>query len=167
MAGSNRAGGVMTTYLYGIIIGLHTLGAIVWVGGMFFSVVVLRPAVAGFEAAERLALWRAVLPVFFRWVGIAALVLLATGLGALDLYHGGLWGGGPHVDLMMLFGLAMVVLFLYVLALPWRGFKAALAAGDLAAAAAHMERIRTIVGTNLGLGLATAFIGAAGTFLGH
>jgi len=155
------------TYLYGIIIGLHTLGAVIWVGGMFFTVVILRPSLAGIAAPERLALWRAVLPTFFRWVAVAVLVLLATGLGALHLYHGGLLGGGPHVDLMMLFGLAMVILFLYVVALPWRGFKAALAAGDLAAAADRLERIRAVVGTNLGLGLATAFIGAAGTFLGH
>ena len=87
-----------------------------------------------------------------------------TGAGGFD---GGLMGGGPHVVLMMLFGLVMVVLYLYVLALPWRGFKKALAAGDLATAAARLERIRVVVSVNLALGLVTAFIGAAGTFLGH
>ena len=155
------------TYLYGIIIGLHLLGTIVWVGGMFFAVMILRPAALGFAAAERLALWRVVLPGFFRWVALAVLLLLVTGMIALSLYHGGLMGGGPHVVLMMLFGLVMVVLYLYVLALPWRGFKKALAAGDLATAAARLERIRVVVSVNLALGLVTAFIGAAGTFLGH
>ena len=155
------------TYLYGIIIGLHLLGAIVWVGGMFFSVVILRPAVSGFAAPERLALWRAVLPGLFRWAALAALLLLTTGMVALDLYHGGLMGGGLHVVLMMLFGLVMVALYLYVLLLPWRGFKKALAASDLANAANRLDHIRRVVTVNLGLGLVTAFIGAAGTFLGH
>jgi len=154
-------------YLYGTIIGLHLLGAVLWVGGMFFAVAVLRPSLAGQSPAERMAVWRLVLPRFFRWVAAAIVLLVVTGLGALHLYHGGLFGAGLHVDVMMLFALVMVAFYLFAVALPWRAFRKALDGGDLAAAAHHLDHVKAVVSVNLGLGLVTAFIGAAGTFIGH
>ena len=45
---------------------IHVLSAVVWVGGMFFALLVLRPAVGPLEPAVRLALWRRVFARFFR-----------------------------------------------------------------------------------------------------
>ena len=39
---------------------LHEWGAIVWVGGMFFALIVLRPATGPLDPPARLALWRRV-----------------------------------------------------------------------------------------------------------
>ena len=39
-----------------ILITLHLLAAVVWVGGMFFAYVVLRPGMAVLEPPQRLAL---------------------------------------------------------------------------------------------------------------
>ena len=49
-------------------VSLHILAAIVWIGGMFFAVLVLRPAAGPLEPPDRLALWRRVFARFFPWV---------------------------------------------------------------------------------------------------
>ncbi len=155
-------------YTYGITIGLHTLAVAIWVGGMFFALVALGPAAAALPPAERLALWRRVLPRFFRWVWVSIIVLLVTGYFALLVgYRGGLTGGGLHVDIMQIIGLVMVSLFFALYFGPWHGFKHAMAASDTVRAGQCLARIRQIVTINLVLGLVNSFIGAAGTFIGH
>jgi len=54
----------------GMIIGmtLHVLAAVIWVGGMFFAHMVLRPSAGPLEPAVRLSLWSRVFPRFFFWV---------------------------------------------------------------------------------------------------
>ena len=54
---------------------VHTLAAVVWVGGMFFAHQALRPAAAALDPPLRLPLWSRVFDRFFAWV-IAAIVLL-------------------------------------------------------------------------------------------
>ncbi len=50
----------------GIALLLHLLAAVVWVGGMFFAYVALRPvAAAQLEPPARLTLWAGVFKVFF------------------------------------------------------------------------------------------------------
>jgi len=75
-----------------MIIGLaiHTLGAIVWVGGMFFAYVILRPSAGALEPAVRLSLWCRVFSRFFGWVWLSVAALLASGFGMVFLALGGL-----------------------------------------------------------------------------
>jgi len=151
-------------FAFALALALHTVAAAVWVGGMFFAYLVLRPAIADLAVDERLGLWLKVLPVFFRWVWLAVATLLATGYGVLLLgYRGGLGGGGLHIDIMQATGLTMIALFAYLFFVPWQGLRAAMAAGDLDAASRQQGRIRVIVGVNLALGLFTAAVGATGT----
>lgn len=148
---------------YSLALALHTVAAVIWVGGMFFAHMALRPALAAMEPAERLGLWLRLLPRFFAWVWAAVLALLATGYGMLFLgYLGGLGGGGMTVDVMQVTGLVMMVLFVYLFFAPWQAFKRAMKAGDLAEAAENQARIRRIVTVNLVLGLVTTAIGASG-----
>ena len=58
---------------------LHIFSAVVWVGGMFFALFVLRPATAGLEPGPRLDLWLRVFERFFAWVFAAIVLLLASG----------------------------------------------------------------------------------------
>jgi len=154
-------------YTYGLTMGLHTLAAVVWVGGMFFAHVVLRPALGQLEPQQRLAVWRAVLPRFFVWVWLSVVTLLATGYGVLLVgFRGGFTGGPTHVDIMQLSGLVMMGLYTQLFFGPWQGFKRAFAAGDLAKAVEYQTRIRHIVTINLVLGMATIFIGTVGSLLG-
>lgn len=141
---------------------LHVFSAIVWVGGMFFAVLVLRPASGPLDPGPRLHLWLRVLDRFFKWVVAAIVLLLASGFA---LVLGG-YAGGPHVNLMMGFGVVMVLIFLHLFFAPWKRFRAGLAAGDNAAAAGQLNQIRILVIVNLVLGLITAAIGASGRYWG-
>lgn len=154
--------------LFAVAIGLHTLAAVIWVGGMFFAHMALRPSLTEMSPPERLGLWRRVLPRFFSWVWLSILTILVTGYGVLFTgYRGGIGGGALHVDTMQASGLVMVVLFVYLFFGPFRSFKRFVAQGDIPAAAASQARIRQIVTVNLALGVFTVFIGAAGTFIGY
>ena len=48
---------------------LHVMGVVVWVGGMFFAYMALRPVAASvLEPPQRLTLWAGVFGKFFPWV---------------------------------------------------------------------------------------------------
>lgn len=144
-----------------LAIALHTLAAVVWVGGMFFAHMALRPAVGPMTPKDRLELWSRVFPRFFTWVWLALATLLASGYGMVIVTTG--FGAAPmHVHIMQGTGLVMMALFLVLFFGPYKGFRAAMAAGDLPAAAGHQGRIRRIVAINLALGLLTSALGAGG-----
>lgn len=147
-----------------ILLALHALAAVVWVGGMFFAYLVLRPAAGPLEPPQRLALWHRVFGRFFPWVWAAVAVLLASGYGLLFLVLGGFAGAGMHVHLMQTLGLVMMALFAHLFFAPWRRFGRAVAAGDWPAAGKQLDGIRRIVAINLVLGLATVAIGAGGRY---
>lgn len=145
---------------------LHILGSVIWVGGMFFAYVVLRPASGALEGPSRLRLWRGVFERFFPWVWASVAALLVSGYGMLFLGLGGFAGAGVHVHVMQLTGLVMIALFLHLFFAPWRRFRRALDANDTEAAARQLDQIRIIVATNLVLGLVTSAIGASGRYWG-
>ncbi|MET0093358.1 MAG: hypothetical protein ABW120_07480, partial [Sedimenticola sp.] len=63
-----------------IALTLHLLGTVVWVGGMFFAHMALRPVAAELlEPPQRLPLLKGVLDRFFRWVWLAVVLILVTG----------------------------------------------------------------------------------------
>jgi uncharacterized membrane protein len=151
---------------YALPLALHALAAIVWVGGMFFAHMTVRPSVLALPPPQRLPLMRAIMGRFFAWVWVAIVTLLATGYGVLLFgYGGGMGGGGPYVDAMQGIGGVMMALFLYLFFAPWQSFKLAVAAEDFPKAAGHLARIRWIIAVNLVLGLITAAIGAMGAFV--
>lgn len=145
---------------------LHALAAVVWVGGMFFAYLVLRPAAGSLDQAARLGLWRGVFTRFFPWVWAAVLALLLSGYGMLFLGLGGFAGAGLHVHIMQLTGLLMMALFLHLYFAPWRRLQQALDAGQLPEAARRLDQIRLIVLINLCLGVLTVAIGASGRYWG-
>ncbi|EME69595.1 integral membrane protein [Paramagnetospirillum caucaseum] len=158
---------MLSDHAYAIAMALHTLAAVVWVGGMFFAHLILRPVLAERAAAERLAVWRGVFPRFFFWVWISIAVLLATGYSTLLLgFKAGFTGGPGHVDIMQLIGLVMIALYFQLFFGPWQGFKRAFADGDFPKAAGYQVRIRHIVTVNLILGLLSIVVGVAGSLLG-
>jgi uncharacterized membrane protein len=60
----------------------------------------------------------------------------------------------------------MMLIFLHLYFAPWKRFRAAIAAGDTAAAAAQLNQIRILVTINLALGLITVAIGSSGRYWG-
>lgn len=144
---------------------LHILAAVIWVGGMFFAHVMLRPSVGPLEPAVRLALWRRVLGQFFAWVWACIAALLASGYGMVAAF-GGFGAVAVYIDIMQGVGIVMMLAFGHLFFAPWKRFRRALDAGDLAGAAAQLAQIRHIVTFNLVLGLAVVVIGATGRYWG-
>lgn len=145
---------------------LHAIAAVVWVGGMFFALVLLRPATAPLEPGPRLLLWSRVLDRFFAWVIAAIVVLLASGYGMIFEVYAGFGGVGLHIHLMQGLGIIMMLLFFHLYFAPWRRFRAALARPDYPAAAGQLNQIGLIVTINLVLGLVTVAVGSSGRYWG-
>jgi uncharacterized membrane protein len=151
-----------------MIIGLalHVLGAIIWVGGMFFAHMVLRPSAGGLEPAVRLLLWSRVLTRFFFWVWLAVAALLLSGFGMISAGLGGFAALGSYIRLMMMVGLLMMAIYVYLYFAPWQRFRRAVAREDWPAAEASIRQIRMLVTINLILGMLTAVIGSSGRYYG-
>ena len=145
---------------------LHSLAAVVWVGGMFFALLALRPATAPLEPGPRLELWSRVLDRFFAWVIAAIVLLLASGYAMIFGVYAGFRGIGLHVHIMQSIGIVMMLLFFHLYFAPWRRFRAALTRQDQAAAAGQLAQIRLIVTINLLLGLVTVAVGSSGRYWG-
>lgn len=145
---------------------VHSLAAIVWVGGMFFALLVLRPATGPLDLGPRLQLWERVLGRFFAWVFVAIALLLASGFAMIFGVFAGFRGIGAHVNIMMALGIVMMLAFFHIYFSPWKRFRAAVARQDFPAAAVQLNQIRWIVTLNLALGLVTVAVGSSGRYWG-
>src|SRR5262245_4145002 len=94
-----------------LLVALHVIAAVIWVGGMFFAYMVLRPSAGPLEASARLALWHRVLGRFFPWVWASIVVLLVSGYAMLFLRFGGFQTAPVYVNVMQLTGIVMMLLF--------------------------------------------------------
>jgi len=140
---------------------LHILSAVVWVGGMFFAHQMVRPSVGPLDAAVRLPLWQRIFARFFSWVWVAILLLLVSGLTMQ-----GLGVGGLHVEIMEGLGIIMMLAFGHLYFVPWQRFRRAVEGADFPAAALQLNQIRRIVEFNLALGLIVVMVGATGRYWG-
>ena len=133
---------------------LHLLGVVVWVGGMFFAHMALRPSVQALAPPERLTLLGATLTRFVTWVAGAVIAILGSGLAMVAMSGG--WGAVPWpVHAMAAVGILMMLLYVWLVAVPLRLMRAKVAEKDWPAAGAAMGRIRHLVLVNLVLGLVT------------
>ncbi|MGB9129999.1 MAG: CopD family protein [Thiobacillus sp.] len=141
---------------------LHVLSVVVWVGGMFFAYMALRPVAAGvLEPPQRLTLWAGVFDKFFPWVWVSVVLILLTGLHMLMVFGG---ASAPLYALAMLvLGVAMMLIFAHVFFAPYKKLKRAVAAQDWKAGGAALGQIRMLIGINLSLGLLTIVV----VFLGR
>ena len=140
---------------------LHVLAVVVWVGGMFFAHLVLRPtALEVLEPPLRLPLWRGVFGRFFPWVWGAVILIPAS--GGLLFARAGFAGAPLSWHVMMATGSVMVAIFLYLFLVPYGRFRRAVDGQNWPAAAAALNRMRQLVATNLGLGLLTVAIATLG-----
>ncbi len=142
---------------------LHVLSVVVWVGGMFFAYMTLRPVAASvLEPPQRLTLWAGVFDRFFPWVWVSVLLILASGLYMLHLMGA---GAPKYAYLMLVLGVAMIVIFGQVFFSPYKKLKRAVAAQDWPAGGAALAQIRRLIGINLIIGLATIAVVFAGRAL--
>ena len=144
------------------LLALHLLGAVAWVGGMLFAMIVLKPALSVLAPPDRLKLHLQVLSRFFRVVWHAMPVMLVTGYWMIFGLYGGFGGVNGAVHAMHGLGLLMSAIFVTIWFAAFKALRAAMAAGDHRVAAGTVARIRRLVWLNLALGLLTVAVAALG-----
>ena len=150
-----------------LAITLHVLSAVVWVGGMFFAYMALRPAAASLlEPPLRLPLWSKTFARFFPWVWAAVILLPATGYWMILWVFDGFENVKLYVYIMQVTGIAMILIYLYVFFIPYRRMNQAIAARDFTAAGKQLAVIRKLIGANLVLGLITITVASGGAYWG-
>jgi len=148
-----------------IALALHLLSAVIWVGGMFFAYMALRPVAAELlEPPQRLQLWRAVFNKFFLWVSLAVVVLLATGLWMIFGFYGGMGSVLPYVHVMLLLGLIMMAIYGHVFFAPFRRLIKAVNAEDWPEGGKQLGIIRKMIAINLVIGLVVVVVASAGRY---
>ncbi len=144
---------------------LHLLAAVIWIGGMFFAYIALRP-VAGslLEPPIRLALWSGVFKRFFPWVWLSIIVLLGSGFWMIFAELGGMANVGIHINIMLGLGILMMLLFMHVYFGPFRRLQHAVIESKWETGGAKLNQIRVLLKTNLILGLLVIIIATAGRY---
>jgi uncharacterized membrane protein len=145
--------------LYAALKLLHLLALFVWIGGMFFTLACLRPALAVLDAPARPQLMQAVLARFLPIVNAAIGLVLLSGLTMIwSAWRAAADAGAefrlpPSWIVMIVLGATMMAIFGHLRGRLYRRLQAALQAKDGPSTAALLARIRRAVAINLGLGL--------------
>ena len=149
-----------------IALALHVLAVVIWVGGMFFAYMALRPVAANvLEPPQRLTLWNGVFGHFFPWVWAAIIIILGSGYWMLLGPYGGFANAPVFVHLMNGLGLVMMLIFFHVYFAPYQKLRKAVAAQSWSDGGKALAQIRVLVGINTLIGVLTILIGAGGKYL--
>ncbi|MFZ5511505.1 MAG: CopD family protein [Pseudomonadota bacterium] len=147
-----------------LLLFLHLASVVLWVGGMFFAYMCLRPVAAQqLQPPQRLPLWAAVFARFFPWVWLAVSLILASGLAML--LQAGFAVAPLNWHAMMTIGIVMMLIFAYVFFVPYGRLRQAVQAQDWQRAGAALNQIRRLVGINLILGFTTVAVATLGQLL--
>ncbi len=141
--------------LWGWVLAVHVLCAVVWVGGMFFAYVVLRPSLAVLEPIQRIALHTQVFRRFFLIIWHAMPLILLSGYAEMFGRYGGPANVGWNINVMQTLGLIMSAMFVAIVFGPYARFRRTT---DRAIAAASINRVRQLIGLNLVLGIVTIVV---------
>ena len=114
-----------------IALALHVLAVVIWVGGMFFAYMALRPIAASqLDAPMRLSLWSGVFGKFFPWVIASIVLILISGYWMIFGPYGGMKNTPVFVHIMQLLGLIMMAIFGHLFFAPYKRLKQAVASQD-------------------------------------
>jgi len=142
---------------------LHILSAVVWVGGMFFAYMFLRPVAAmQLEPPQRLKLWDGVFKKFFPFVWLSLLFLPLTGYMMIFDIWGSMANTPLYVHIMNGLGIVMIFIFLHVYFAPFKRLKEAVIKQDWPEGGRNLNIIRKMVGINTLIGLTVIIIASAG-----
>jgi uncharacterized membrane protein len=146
---------IHAAWLPDTLLAIHLLAATAWVGGMFYALVVLRPALSVLDSSARMQLHLQTLKKFFLVVWHAMPLMLLTGWGMIFA----VWGSMAHlpwaVNAMQGLAMIMAAVFLWIFFGPWRRLRRAIRPGP-----EILSRIRQLIAVNLALGALTIAVAA-------
>ncbi|MES9827989.1 MAG: CopD family protein [Candidatus Thiodiazotropha sp.] len=142
---------------------LHIIGVIIWVGGMFFAHMVLRPALNdSLEAPQRLSFLLRVFDGFFPWVWVAVIAVVASGFWMLFMFYEdniGLWLG-----FMTVVGILMSAIFVFIYAIPYQQLGVARKEDDKPKLVEAVSLIRQLILINLTFGMLVTVVAVVGKY---
>ncbi len=140
-----------------LLLAVHILSAVAWVGGMFYALVVLRPALGVLDASARLQIHLITLKRFFLVVWHAMPLMLLTGWGMIALAGWGMAHLPWYVNAMQGLALVMAAIFLFTYFAPYRRLRRAIRPGP-----ELLDRIRLAITVNLALGVVIVVVASFG-----
>lgn len=137
---------------------LHLLAINIWVGGTFFSVMILARAAANLSSEARHPFMSTVFKGFFFWIWLAVVVVISSGLWMIiSLFHG--FNHVPvYVILMMSLALMMVAIFFWIFFIIWPNYQQAIAAAQWHACEQQLARIKFMSMINMVLGICVVLV---------
>ncbi|MEK6736811.1 MAG: hypothetical protein AABY47_09585 [Pseudomonadota bacterium] len=142
---------------------LHLFGVVIWVGGMFFSYMILRPVVNRLLVSPQfIKFWQLTFSHFFPWVWFSLTMILGSGLHMIHKM-GGFANLPFYVYLMFAMGVMMVLIFMYVFFTAYRKLKRYVVMEEWELAGIALIQIRVLIGLNLILGIVTTAVAVLGT----
>jgi len=147
-----------------VLLAIHIVAAVFWVGGMAFAYTILRPAAGPLEPPGRLPLWRRVFARFLPWVGVSIVALLVSGFWMIFIIFGSMAAAPTYVNVMLAVGIVMMLIYLHLVFAPWKRFRRAVDASLWPDAAKALAQIRMLVGINTILGAIVIIVGGAGRY---
>ena len=148
-----------------ISLALHLVASVIWVGGMFFAYMILRPVAAGqLEPPVRLKLWSEVFRRFFVWVWGIIIIIPVTGYLMILKNWDGFKFVTMDIHIMHGIGILMVLLYLHLYFGPYRKMDEALTDNNIEEAGRRLGQIRGVVAINMTLGLIVTIVASAGRY---
>ena len=145
---------------------LHLLSVVVWVGGMFFAYMFLRPVAASqLEPPVRLTLWVGVFQKFFPFVWLSILFLPLTGYMMIFDVWGSMANTPLYIHIMNGLGIVMILIYLHVYFAPFKRLKEAVIKKDWPEGGRNLNIIRKMVGMNTMIGILVIIIASGGRTL--
>ena len=130
---------------------VHLLSVMVWVGGMFFALACLRPALTDLQPQQRAPVMLSALRRFFNYVSVAIVLIWISGL-VMYMQIGAKYAP-PGWNIMMAMAAIMTVLFLIIRLVIYPKAIEAVNGAQMPAAGHAINRIRQLVVGNLVLGV--------------
>ena len=147
-------------YFHHLMFFLHTLGVVVWMGGLVFVYLCLQPVAARLPPSQRLILWVSILSRFFPLVWISIALILISGIGVF--YERGYSLAPMAWHAMSMTGLIMIIVYALQWFGPWRNLRAAVIREDWASGTVALNIVLRWIGFNLGLGMVTIALATFG-----
>ncbi len=147
-----------------LLLAVHIVAAVFWVGGMAFAYTILRPAAGPMEPPVRLSMWRRVFASFLPWVGVAIVALLVSGFWMIFILFGSMAAAPTYVNTMLGLGIVMMLIYLHLTFAPYKRLRRAVDSGAWPEAGKALHQIRMMVGINTIIGAIVIIVGGTGRY---
>ncbi len=146
--------------IWGVVLFVHLVCWATWVGGIAYALFILSPSLGLLDATPRMNVQLQTLRRFFRIVWMVMPTILITGWAMILGKEGGFAHAPWFVNAMQGLAILMVATFLWIFFGPYRRLRRAIRPQPQT-----LDAVRSLLTTNLALGVATILVASLGHFI--